>query len=134
MRVLITGITGFVGSHLADFIIAQHPKTEIHGIKRWRSPRENIRHVESSVSLHAADLRDLSSLVGVFKTARPDALFHLAAQSYVHTSYTAPVDTLETNVVGTTNLLEAIRITGQNPVIHVCSSSEVYGQVSEKDL
>jgi len=74
------------------------------------------------------DLRDLSSLISILKSIKPDRIYHLAAQSYVPYSYDAPVDTLTTNIIGTTNLLEAIRITGQRPFIHICSSSEVYGQ------
>jgi GDP-mannose 4,6-dehydratase len=134
MRVLITGITGFVGSHLADYLLAEHPEVEIHGTKRWRSPRDNVRHLPDSVQMHNCDLRDLASLITVFDEVKPEIIFHLAAQSYVQTSFTAPADTLETNVVGTSNLLEAVRITKIDPVIHICSSSEVYGQVSKEDI
>lgn len=134
MRVLITGVTGFVGSHLADHIVASHPEVEVFGTKRWRSPRDNIHHLDGRVFLHDCDLRDLSSLIETLSNVKPDVIFHLAAQSYVKTSYTAPVDTIETNVTGTVNLLEAVRICQQDPVIHVCSSSEVYGQVTEKDV
>ena len=133
-RVLITGITGFVGSHLADYILAEHPSTAIFGLKRWRSPKDNIRHLLDRVYFLDGDLRDLSSLITVLSQVKPDVIFHLAAQSFVSTSYTAPADTAETNVVGTINLLEAVRICKQNPVIHVCSSSEVYGQVGRKDV
>jgi GDP-mannose 4,6-dehydratase len=134
VRVLITGITGFVGSHLADYLVAEHPDTELFGTKRWRSPRDNIRHLEGRIQLFDCDLRDLSSLIGMLSQVKPDVVFHLAAQSYVKTSYTAPVDTIETNVAGTVNLLEAVRICGLDPTIHVCSSSEVYGQVTERDV
>ena len=134
MRALITGITGFVGSHLADYLIAEHPDVEIAGMKRWRSPLDNIRQLIGKVKLYDCDLRDLSSLITTFRDFKPDAIFHLAAQSYVQTSYIAPVDTLETNVCGTTNLLEAVRFAEIDPVIHICSSSEVYGQVAEEDL
>jgi GDP-mannose 4,6-dehydratase len=134
MRVLITGITGFVGSHLVEYILANHPQTEIHGIKRWRSPKDNIRHVLDKVKLYDCDLRDLGSLIRVFGEVKPDVIFHLAAQSFVPTSYNAPADTLDTNVIGTCNLLEAVRILKLDPVIHICSSSEVYGQVKPDDL
>ena len=134
MRVLITGITGFVGSHLADYLLAEHSGIEIFGLKRWRSPRDNIRHLEDKVTLIDGDLRDLSSLLGVLEASRPEIIFHLAAQSFVTTSYTAPTDTLECNVIGTGNLLEAVRIAGQDPVIHICSSSEVYGQVGKDEV
>ncbi len=134
MKVLITGITGFVGSHLADYILENHSGIKIYGTKRWRSPLDNIRHITEKVVLVNCDLRDLSSLIHSLKEIKPDVIFHLAAQSFVPTSYTAPVDTLENNIIGTTNLLEAVRFTGIDPVIHVCSSSEVYGQVRKEDV
>lgn len=134
MKVLITGITGFVGSHLAEYILTNHPEVAVHGLKRWRSPKDNIRGIFDKIQLHDGDLRDLSSMVGVLQATKPDIVFHLAAQSFVTTSYSAPIDTLDCNISGTANLLEAIRICGMNPVIHICSSSEVYGQVAKEDL
>ena len=134
MRVLITGITGFVGSHLTEYILANHPGTEIFGIKRWRSPKDHIRHLLDKITIHDCDLRDLGSLIRVFGEVKPDVIFHLAAQSFVTSSYMAPVDTLENNVTGTANLLEAVRILKIDPVIHICSSSEVYGQVLPEEV
>jgi GDP-mannose 4,6-dehydratase len=136
MRALITGITGFVGSHLAEYILAEHPDTQVFGIKRWRSPKDNVRNLINNpkVKIYDCDLRDLGSLIRVFGEVKPDVIFHLAAQSFVTTSFMAPVDTLECNVIGTTNLLEAIRILKIDPVVHICSSSEVYGQVTKADL
>jgi GDP-mannose 4,6-dehydratase len=134
MKTLITGITGFVGSHLAEYILENEPDTELSGIKRWRSPLDNIRHLQHRVNLYDSDLRDLSSQIKVLSQVKPDVIFHLAAQSYVPTSYTAPADTMDTNILGTLNMLEAIRICQIDPVVHICSSSEVYGQVTEKDI
>ncbi len=134
MRVLITGITGMVGSHLAEYILANHPDAEVHGLVRWRSPLEHVAHLVDRVSLHQGDLRDLTSLITVMKAARPDRVFHLAAQSYVVTSFTAPADTLHTNVIGTTNLMDAVRWADLDPRIHICSSSEVYGQVTADEV
>jgi len=134
MRVLITGISGMVGSHLAEYILTEHPGVEVHGLIRWRSPLENIRCILDRVTLHLAELRDLNSLVLLLRNAKPDWVFHLAAQSYVTTSFGAPADTLHTNVIGTTNLLDAVRITETDPKVHICSSSEVYGQVTEDEL
>ncbi len=133
MKVLITGATGFVGSHLIDYILANHPEVEIYGTKRWRSSLENISHCLDEIHLIDCDMRDLRSLVSVFET-KFDKVFHLAAQSYVPFSYQVPIETLESNVIGTANLLEAIRITKQDPLIHICSSSEVYGQVKPEDV
>jgi len=135
MRILITGITGFVGSHMADYILASQPGVVIHGLARWRSPMDNVRHIPpEKLNIHYGDLHDLSSLITLMKDVNPDFIFHLAAQSYVLTSFKAPVDTLQTNIIGTTNLLEAVRITGRDPVIHICSSSEVYGQVRPDEV
>jgi GDP-mannose 4,6-dehydratase len=134
MNILITGITGMVGSHLAEYILQHHPDARVHGLVRWRSPLDNIEGIRSRVALHLGDLRDLGSLLRLIDKARPDRIFHLAAQSYVTASFTAPTDTLETNVVGTTNLLEAVRLSRISPAIHICSSSEVYGQVKEDEV
>lgn len=134
MKVLITGITGMVGSHLAEYICEYHPSVEVHGLVRWRSPMDNIRGVESKITLHQAELRDLNSLILLLRTVKPDRIFHLAAQSYVTFSFHAPADTMHTNVIGTVNLLDAIRFAEINPMIHICSSSEVYGQVTEAEV
>lgn len=131
MKLLITGISGFVGSHLAESLCKS---CEVHGIKRWRSPLVNIEHLLRDITLHDADLTDLPSLLTVLYKVRPDAIYHLAAQSYVPFSYSNPIQTLDTNVQGTANLLEAARIVGIDPLIHICSSSEVYGQVEESEI
>jgi GDP-mannose 4,6-dehydratase len=134
MKVLITGITGMVGSHLADYILENHPGVEVHGLLRWRSPRDNIAHLKDGIVLHYGDLLDVVSLWKLFET-QFDRIFHLAAQSYVPYSFDAPVATLETNVIGTANLLNAILASGPfSPLIHVCSSSEVYGQVQPDEV
>jgi GDPmannose 4,6-dehydratase/GDP-4-dehydro-6-deoxy-D-mannose reductase len=134
MKVLITGITGMVGSHLAEYILDNHPSVEVHGLIRWRSPLDNIQDILPQITLHLAELRDLNSLVPLLRNVKPDWIFHLAAQSYVTSSFDAPADTIHTNVIGTVNLLDAVRITEIDPKIHVCSSSEVYGQVREDEI
>ncbi|MDD2866460.1 MAG: GDP-mannose 4,6-dehydratase [Candidatus Omnitrophica bacterium] len=134
-KVLITGITGFVGSHLADYILSLNDKDiEIHGTRRWRSPLENIEHMMEKLQLHYCELLDAKSVQDLVAAVRPDIIFHLAAQSYVMTSFSAPVNTIETNICGTVNLLEAVRYAKIDPVIHICSSSEVYGQVRENEV
>ena len=134
-KVLITGITGFVGSHLADYILENHPNVKILGLARWRSPTDNIDHVIDKITLVYGDLVDYSSLKNVLAKEKPDAIFHLAAQSYVPYSYTTPIATLEVNIFGTCNLLEVVKelkfSSNYDPIIHICSSSEVYGQVKE---
>lgn len=134
MKMLITGITGMVGSHLAEYLLAEVPPVEIHGLVRWRSPLDNIRHILPRVTLHQGDLRDLNSLVSLLRKIKPDRIHHLAAQSYVDMSFVAPADTLHSNIIGTVNLLDATRIAGINPRIHICSSSEVYGQVLPNEV
>ena len=135
MKVFITGITGFVGSHLVDYILANQSETDVSGLVRWRSPMENLNHVPvDKIKLFYGDLMDLGSLIRILKEINPDVIFHLAAQSYVPTSFDAPVDTLQTNIIGTTNLLEAVRINALDPVVHICSSSEVYGQVRKDEI
>jgi GDP-mannose 4,6-dehydratase len=136
---LITGITGMVGSHLADFLL-QHTDWNVHGLCRWRSPLDNIAHLlprvnnKDRVHLVYGDLRDYLSIHEALRNVRPDYVFHLAAQSYPKTSFDSPLDTLETNIQGTANVLEAIRKNGLNPVTHVCASSEVFGRVPEEKL
>ncbi|MFQ5872299.1 MAG: GDP-mannose 4,6-dehydratase [Dehalococcoidia bacterium] len=134
MKILITGITGFVGSHLVDHLLEHQPGVEVFGIKRWRSPMDNLEGTQDRVYLYDCDLRDLSAVMTALREISPDIIFHLAAQSYVPFSYTNPADTLTTNVIGTANLLEAVRLIGLDPLIHICSSSEVYGQVLPEDV
>lgn len=123
-----------VGSHLAEYILAEHPNVEVHGLVRWRSPKDNILDILDGITLHLGDLKDLPSLAGILKQVKPDRIFHLAAQSYVDQSFAAPVETLDANVIGTANLLEAVRLVGVDPMIHICSSSEVYGQVKPDEV
>ena len=134
MKILITGVTGMVGSHLAEYVLAEHRDVEIHGLLRWRSQKDNIRPILNRLNLHLGDLRDLSGLTNLLSRVRPERIFHLAAQSYVDQSFAAPIDTLDTNIIGTANLLEAIRLSKTDPVIHICSSSEVYGQVRPDEV
>jgi len=129
MRALITGITGFAGSHLAEYLLAEHPDVQVFGLYRWRSRMENIEHLRSRVTLLECDLRDLSSVKAALEKARPDSIFHLAAQSFVPSSWTAPNETLTTNISGQTNLFEAIRAVGLDPVVQIACSSEQYGLV-----
>ncbi|MCR4324880.1 MAG: GDP-mannose 4,6-dehydratase [Candidatus Curtissbacteria bacterium] len=137
-KVLITGITGFVGSHMVDYILENQPGVEVVGFVRWRSPKDNIKHVLDRVILEYGDLVDPFSTRGVLLKHKPDVIFHLAAQSYVDFSFIAPIGTLEANVIGTGNLLENVKQLkdekGYDPIIHVCSSSEVYGQVLKSEI
>lgn len=134
MKALITGITGMVGSHLADYLL-ENTDWEVWGACRWRSPLDNVSHLiervnnKDRVFFEYADLNDSVSLIHLMKKVKPDYIFHLAAQSYPLTSFDSPLDTLNTNILGTCRLLEAVRVAGIDPVIHVCASSEVFGKI-----
>lgn len=133
-KALITGMTGMVGSHLTDYLLKK-TDWEIHGVQRWRSPIDNIMHLMDRINkrervfVHYGDLNDQGSLIHVLEDVKPDYVFHLAAQSYPQTSFQAPIDTLNTNILGTCRLLESIHLLKLNPVIHVCASSEVFGKI-----
>lgn len=129
MRALITGITGFAGSHLAEYLLNEHPDVEVFGTYRWRSRMDNIEHLRSRIRLLEADLRDYTSMHAALEKSKPDVIFHLAAQSFVPSSWTAPNETLTTNVSGQTNLFEAIRALRLDPVVQIACSSEQYGLV-----
>lgn len=138
-RVLITGITGMVGSHLTDYLLA-NTDWDIYGMCRWRSPMDNLGHVvhrintKDRIHLLYGDLRDTMSVRDVVKTSKPDYVFHLAAQSFPRTSFDAPLDTMDTNIQGTVRVLDALREHAPKAVIHVCASSEVFGRVPKEKL
>lgn len=133
MKILITGITGFAGSHLADYILKEHPEVDIYGIKRWRSRMENIDHVVHKIQIVECDLRDSSSVKTVLDQIRPDKIFHLAAQSFVPSSWSAPAESLTTNIIGQLNIFEACRYLKINPWIQLACSSEEYGMVHKEE-
>ena len=140
---LITGITGQVGSQMADYLL-ENTDYEIVGMMRWQEPMDNLYHLNNRInkkdriSVYYADLNDYSSITRMLVDTKPDFIFHLAAQSFPKTSFNIPIETLQTNIIGTANLLENIRqmmeSSKYNPVVHICSSSEVYGKakVGEK--
>lgn len=140
MKILITGITGQVGSTMADFIL-ENTDWDIIGMMRWNEPLNNIQHLTTRINnkdriqIHNADLIDYSSITRMIEQHRPDYISHLAAQSFPKVSFEAPLETLQTNIMGTANIVESIRQLkekdGYNPVVHICSSSEVYGKADK---
>lgn len=138
-RCLITGLSGMVGSHLADHLL-EHTDWELIGLLRWNDDLSNVEHLlprindRDRLDLAYGDLNDQPSLMRAVAVARPDYVFHLAAQSYPKTSFDAPLETLQTNILGTAGLLEAIRQSDFRPVVHVCASSEVFGRVPRELL
>lgn len=135
--ILISGITGQVGSQLADYVLAS-TELDVVGMMRWQEAMDNLQHLttringKDRVGLYYADLNDYASVSRMLRDVRPHYISHLAAQSYPKTSFNIPIETLQTNIIGTANLLENIRqmkeADGYDPVVHVCSSSEVYGK------
>ncbi|SVB55736.1 uncharacterized protein METZ01_LOCUS208590 [marine metagenome] len=140
MRVLITGITGFVGSHMADYLLKNVPDVEIFATRRWRSKEDNIKHLfgDDRVIFEECDLLDRGSLARIIHISKPDLVYHFAAQSFPESSFLTPVSTLTTNIIGTTNLLEELRLAKErnycNPTIVSVSSSEVYGDTLKEEI
>lgn len=136
-KILITGITGQVGSQLADYVL-ENTDLDVVGLMRWQEPLDNLYHLtdrintSNRISLRYGDLNDFASIHRILSDEKPNYISHLAAQSFPKTSFEIPLETLQTNIIGTANLLESIRILSSadklNPVVHVCSSSEVYGR------
>jgi GDPmannose 4,6-dehydratase len=135
---MITGIGGFVASHLADLLLEKGE--EVYGTYRWTEDLSRIKHIRDKIKMIPADLLDVVSLFRAIADNKPDYIYHLAAQSYVNDSFTNPLVTIETNTLGTVNLLEAIRLyrdyvdKNYDPIVHVCSSSEYYGKVNENEI
>jgi GDP-4-dehydro-6-deoxy-D-mannose reductase len=136
-KILITGITGQVGSQLADYVL-ENTEFDVIGMMRWQEPLDNLYHLttrinnKDRISLYYSDLNDFAAISRMLRDVRPKFISHLAAQSYPKTSFNIPIETLQTNIIGTANLLENIRqlkeVDGYDPIVHVCSSSEVYGK------
>lgn len=133
MKVLITGISGFAGSHLAEYFLAEG-KHEIFGTIKWRSDRQNISHIQDRIHLFECDIKDAFAMKTIITEIKPEQIFHLAAQSYVSFSWRAPQETLITNIIGELNLFEAVRQVKIDPLIHIAGSSEEYGMVVPEEL
>lgn len=129
---LITGISGFVGSHLAEYLLKEG--LEVYGTLKHKSSKENIEHIERKLRLIEVDMRYARGLETVIKESKPDYVFHLASVSSVFRSWRAPVEVMKTNVIGTVHLFEAIRKSEIDPKVHVAGSSEEYGMVYPEEL
>lgn len=130
-KALITGITGFAGSHLAELLLSEG--YEVYGTTRPRSKSDNIDHIKRKLHLEDADLMDSHSIYAILTKIKPDYIFHLAAQSFVQTSWASPASTMEVNVVGTVHLFESVRRAGIDLVIQIACSSEEYGLVKPEE-
>ena len=140
MRYLISGVSGFVGSTLCDFLLEKEKDAIIYGIKRWRSRIENIKHLFNNGRVHflEADLLDRTSLANAIKESKPDVVYHFAAQSFPGSSFKTPISTVTTNTVGSINFFEELLIARNNkicdPIIINCSTSEVFGMPQENEV
>ena len=136
-KVLITGFTGMVGSFMAEYLL-KNTDWEIYGLLRWRSDTRNNENIieeinkKERVFLVYGDLNDETSLKNIFKKNKFDYIFHLAAHSFPKTSFISPMETLNTNIIGTCKLLEVAKEYCKDCKIHVCSSSEVFGKVPKE--
>jgi len=131
-KALITGIAGFVGSYMAELLLAEG--YEVYGLCRPRSKMDHIESIKSKIQLEDADLLDSHSLYTTINKIKPEYIFHLAAQSFVPTSWGSPAVTLEVNIVGSANVFEAVRQVGIDPVIQIACSSEEYGMVHADEV
>ena len=133
-NILITGGTGFVGSHMIDFIL-KHTNDKIYVIKRWMEDTSNVDHIDDDrFQFIDGDLLDALSIKRAIEIAKPDKVFHFAAQSFPEVSFKLPAITLQTNTVGTTHLLESIKDSCYDPIIVSVSTSEVYGMPEKDEL
>jgi len=135
-NVLITGIGGSAGSYLAEYIVENHPEVKVSGIVRWHTEPslKNLTDCIDDVNIHECDLQDFSSILRVLLEVKPDCIFHLASHAKQREGFINPLLMVGGNVMGTANLLEAIRFTEINPHIMICSTSELYGKVSEENI
>ena len=139
-NVLITGICGMVGSHMADFLL-ENTDWKIYGFCRWNEQMDNLEHLSDVINkkerfeLIYGDLNDYPSLTNAIEKSKPNYVFHLGAQSYPQTSFDSPIETLQTNIIGTANLLDnLLKSNYKDAKIHVCASSEIFGRVSKDKL
>lgn len=133
-RILITGITGFAGSHLADWLLTHEENVKLFGLKRVNSSMRNIHHCKELITWIDGDLCDQSSLISVIKISKPDEIYHLGALSWVTPSWEMPAIYMQTNAIGTIHLFEAMRNQGSDARVLVSCTPEEYGDVPESSL
>ena len=133
---LITGVSGSGGSYLAEYLLENHSKLNVHGLSRWHSTtaKSNISTAGRKLEIHECDLLDYSSIIRVLEAVQPDVIYHLASYANVRTAFITPLAILNNNIMGTANLFEAVRSTNKGICIQLCSTSEVYGQVDPEDV
>ena len=132
-KILITGITGFVGSHMLDYLL-ENTNSQIFGLKRMNSQLRNIHHAIDKIELFDGDLNDQTSLTNLIQTIKPDKVYHFGALSWVSPSWTMPSIYMQTNVIGTINLFEAYRTVGIAPRTLISCTPEEFGDVPKHML
>lgn len=133
MKVLITGITGFAGSHLAEYLLSRGD-VEIYGTYRARSRMDHIAHIADQLHLVECELQDPAAVAQMIARIKPAHIYHLAAQSFVPASWTSPADTMMNNIVSQLHIFEAVRAADIPCKIQVACSSEEYGLVYPDEL
>lgn len=132
-KILITGITGFIGSHMADYVLKK--KAKVYGLKRWNLSRlRNVRHILSEIEFSDCDLTDPIAIAEIIKKIKPDKIFHFAAESFVSPSWVHPSHYMDVNYKGTVNLLEAVKTHSPKTKILLAGTAEEYGEVAKEDL
>jgi GDP-4-dehydro-6-deoxy-D-mannose reductase len=131
MRALITGIAGFAGSHLTEYLL-RHTDCTVAGIVHRQDSR--VAHQRDRIALYRADVRDAAAVAEIIADVRPDLIFHLAAQSSVPISWQHPWTTFEQNVHGQVNVLQAVAQQQLPAQVLVVGSNEEYGLIRPEDL
>lgn len=133
-RILITGITGFVGSHLADLLLEREPEAAVFGLRRVNARLRNVRHLLDKVTWLQGDLTDPVSMDYVIGQSKPDEIYHLGALSWVTPSWNMPSAYMQVNAIGTINLFESLRRHNLSPRILVSCTPEEFGDVPPDKL
>jgi len=136
MKVLITGISGFVGSHLAEYCLTM-PGVEVYGTvlsHHLGDEMKRIEKIKDKIKVFECNLTSRIATERVLQQVKPDKIFHLAAQSFVKISWDGPEDTIFNNIMSELNIFESCRSIGINPVIQIAGSSEEYGLVLENEV
>jgi GDP-4-dehydro-6-deoxy-D-mannose reductase len=135
MKIIITGITGFVGSHLADYLLEYESNIELIGVKRYHLSRmDNVNHIYDKVEWYDCNLLEQSAVYKMIRDIRPDIIFHMAAESFVSPSWEHPITYMNANYGMTVNILEAVKDLKLETKIHLPGSGEEYGDISEEKL
>ena len=134
-RCLITGITGSGGSYLCEHILSKEQKIKIYGTYRSPGYLKYLKNkYKKKIKFYKINLRFYKKLKKIINIIKPDLIYHIASNADVRGSFDIPKEIIENNNSITINLLEAIRTSKINPLIIICSTSEVYGKVKKRDI